>query len=133
VADRPAGGEEAAVDPPPVDPPLESVPTTCFTVETTLFWVRSMDRWYTCVTTAVATEPSAAPPTVPNAPKYEPKIADVAAAIPPAVTLLMVSVSLALPVFAPVDGVAPTAATWAASREGHGVGGTDCLGPDGAA
>ena len=52
--------------------------------------VLSSECWYSQVTTALNTDPSAAPPTVPIAPKYEPSTALVAAAPAPATTLLTV-------------------------------------------
>ncbi|GAA5145296.1 hypothetical protein GCM10023321_02960 [Pseudonocardia eucalypti] len=51
----------------------------------------------------VATAPTAAPPTVPSAPKYEPNTDEVAAAMPPATTLLMVRSAATALTRAPAD------------------------------
>jgi hypothetical protein len=59
--------------------------------------------------TVVAMDPTAAAVTVPSAPKYEPTTADVAAAIPPAITLLTVSLSDGF--FTTPDTAVPVAGT----------------------
>ena len=52
--------------------------------------VLSSECWYSQVTMALNTDPSAAPATVPIAPKNDPSTALVAAALAPAMTLLTV-------------------------------------------
>jgi hypothetical protein len=60
------------------------------TRDTTTWRVRSSDRSYATAATAETTDPTAAPTTVPSAPKTDPATALVAAAPAPAMTLLTV-------------------------------------------
>src|SRR5688500_3810422 len=85
----------------------------------------------------LTTEPSAAPSTVPAAPKNDPTTALVAAAAAPAITLLTVrsgprggSATRAPAVAAAVRAPAPVRGGGPAGRGGYGAGGRRCAGSE---